>query len=97
VVSVLFDYILKPDFLGMFPGGTINLNPALLPYNRGQYPNVWSIVEGTPAGATIILATPQQNPVRTFSPGNVPFRDGGAGTAFASESVPVDPGPDRVL
>jgi methionyl-tRNA formyltransferase len=52
-VSVLFDYILKPDFLALFPRGTINLHPALLPYNRGQYPNVWSIVEGTPAGATL--------------------------------------------
>jgi methionyl-tRNA formyltransferase len=52
-VSVLFDYILKPDFLSLFPRRVINLHPALLPYNRGQYPNVWSIVEGTPAGTTL--------------------------------------------
>ncbi|HRY85839.1 MAG TPA: formyltransferase family protein [Candidatus Omnitrophota bacterium] len=52
-ISVLFDYILKPDFLALFPKGVLNLHPALLPYNRGQYPNVWSIVENTPAGTTL--------------------------------------------
>jgi methionyl-tRNA formyltransferase len=52
-VSVLFDYILRPEFLSLFPRGGFNLHPALLPYNRGQYPNVWSIIEGTPAGVTL--------------------------------------------
>lgn len=52
-VSVFFGFILKPDFLGLFSRGTINLHPALLPYNRGSYPNVWSIVEGTPSGVTL--------------------------------------------
>ena len=52
-LSILFDYILKPELLKLFPRGVINLHPALLPYNRGQYPNVWSIVEGTPSGVTI--------------------------------------------
>jgi methionyl-tRNA formyltransferase len=31
----------------------VNLHPAYLPYNRGQYPNVWSIIEGTPSGVTL--------------------------------------------
>jgi methionyl-tRNA formyltransferase len=52
-VSILFDYILKPEFIEMFEEGVINLHPAYLPYNRGQYPNVWSIVDGTPAGTTL--------------------------------------------
>ena len=52
-LSILFDYILKPKLLNLFPKGVINLHPALLPYNRGQYPNVWSIVEGTPSGVTL--------------------------------------------
>lgn len=52
-LSVFFDYILKPEFLELFPSGVVNLHPAYLPYNRGQYPNVWSIIEGTPAGATL--------------------------------------------
>lgn len=52
-LSILFDYILKPSFIELFEEGVINLHPAYLPYNRGQYPNVWSIVEGTPAGTTL--------------------------------------------
>lgn len=52
-VSALFGYILRRKVLDLLPYGCINLHPALLPYNRGAYPNVWSIVEGTPAGGTI--------------------------------------------
>lgn len=52
-LSVLFDYILRPEFLDLFPAGVVNLHPSYLPYNRGQYPNVWSIVERTPAGVTL--------------------------------------------
>lgn len=52
-VSVLFGYILQLEFLALFPDGIINLHPAYLPYNRGAYPNVWSIVDETPAGVTL--------------------------------------------
>lgn len=52
-VSALFGYLLRPDTLAIFPGGVVNLHPSLLPWNRGAHPNVWSIVEGTPAGATV--------------------------------------------
>jgi methionyl-tRNA formyltransferase len=52
-VSAMFGYILRPDFLDMMPAGCVNIHPALLPYNRGAFPNVWSIVEGTPAGVTL--------------------------------------------
>lgn len=52
-VSILFDYVLKPEFLDLFPMGAINLHPSYLPFNRGQYPNVWSIVEQTPSGVTL--------------------------------------------
>jgi methionyl-tRNA formyltransferase len=52
-ISVLFVYVLKPELISLFPKGCVNLHPALLPYNRGTYPNVWSIVEGTPAGVTL--------------------------------------------
>lgn len=52
-ISVFFGYILDPELLGVPPHGCLNVHPGLLPYNRGTYPNVWSIVEGTPAGATI--------------------------------------------
>ncbi len=52
-LSVLFGYILKPDLLEVFSSGVVNLHPSLLPYNRGANPDIWSIVEGTPAGATL--------------------------------------------
>ena len=52
-VSAYFGTILKKSFLEMFPKGCINIHPALLPFNRGAHPNVWSIVEGSPSGVTI--------------------------------------------
>jgi methionyl-tRNA formyltransferase len=52
-VSVLFGYLLRRPVLDLFPNGCVNLHPALLPYNRGAYPNVWPILDGTPAGATL--------------------------------------------
>jgi methionyl-tRNA formyltransferase len=51
--SIYFGYILKPAVIELFPRGIVNLHPALLPWNRGANPNVWSIVEGTPAGVTL--------------------------------------------
>lgn len=53
VLSVGFDYVLSKEVIKIPPRGCINLHSGLLPYNRGQYPNVWSIVEETPAGATL--------------------------------------------
>jgi methionyl-tRNA formyltransferase len=52
-VSALFGHILSREVFGHFPLGCVNVHPAFLPYNRGAYPNVWSIVEGTPSGVTI--------------------------------------------
>lgn len=52
-LSVFFNYVIPPEIFQHIPKGIINLHPALLPYNRGQYPNVWSIVENTPSGVTI--------------------------------------------
>ena len=57
-LSIFFGYILKPQFLEMFPEGVINLHPSYLPYNRGQYPNVWSIIEETPAGVSLHYIDP---------------------------------------
>jgi methionyl-tRNA formyltransferase len=52
-LSVLFGYIVRSAFLQILPLGCLNLHPAFLPYSRGAYPNVWSIVDGTPAGVTM--------------------------------------------
>ena len=52
-LSCFYGYILKPGFLKGVGAPVLNVHPALLPWNRGAYPNVWSILDGTPAGATI--------------------------------------------
>jgi methionyl-tRNA formyltransferase len=48
-----FGYILRGNVFDMFPLGCLNSHISLLPHNRGAYPNVWSIVERTPAGVTL--------------------------------------------
>jgi len=52
-VSVYFLYILRQPLLKLFPRGCVNLHPAYLPWNRGTYTNVWSIIDRSPAGATL--------------------------------------------
>ena len=52
-LSVFYGYILPQQILDLFPGGVLNLHPSYLPHNRGAYPNVWSIVEGSPSGVTL--------------------------------------------
>lgn len=52
-VSALFGYVLHPELLSAFDKGAVNIHPGLLPYGRGAHPNVWSIVERTPAGVTV--------------------------------------------
>lgn len=53
VLSVFFGYILPPEIIGIPGRGIINLHPGLLPFNKGAYSNVWSIIDETPAGATL--------------------------------------------
>lgn len=52
-ISVLLGYILRPALLDLLPAGCVNLHPSLLPHNRGANSNVWAIVDGTPAGASL--------------------------------------------
>jgi len=52
-ISAFFGYILQQKVLSIFPKECINVHPSFLPYNRGAYPNVFSIIDKTPAGATI--------------------------------------------
>jgi hypothetical protein len=50
-VSHGYRLILRRDVLDRIPA--INLHIAYLPYNRGADPNLWSVLEDTPAGVTI--------------------------------------------
>jgi len=52
-ISAYFGYRISADLLRSMPKGCINVHPSFLPFNKGAYPNVWAIVEGTPAGTTI--------------------------------------------
>ena len=74
-VSVYFGYILNSQALGIPRNGAINLHPALLPFNRGAYPNVWSIVDHTPAGVTLHFMDPNVD----------------TGDIIAQQEVPVYP------
>lgn len=51
--SALFGVILKLAVLELFPRGVVNVHPGYLPYNRGRNAQIWSIIDGTPVGATL--------------------------------------------
>jgi len=53
LVSVGFDHLVPTETLSIPSEGAVNLHPSLLPYNRGKSPNVWTIVDGTPAGVSL--------------------------------------------
>lgn len=53
VVAAGFDHVVPPDVLAVPDRGCLNVHPGLLPDARGYNPNVWSIVEDLPAGASI--------------------------------------------
>lgn len=53
IVCVRFPYIVPAEILSLPKIGVTNLHPALLPYNRGWHTPSWSILDGTPYGATL--------------------------------------------
>lgn len=54
-VSAFFGYLLRKPLIDLFPCGIVNLHSSLLPLNRGSWPNVWTIIDQTPAGVTMHL------------------------------------------
>lgn len=57
VLLLQWGYILKPEAIALAPT-CINLHFSYLPFNRGKNPNVWSIIDGTPAGITFHMIDP---------------------------------------
>lgn len=53
IIGAFWVTILKPEIINIPPYGCINFHPGYLPYNRGVNPNVWPMVEDTPAGVTL--------------------------------------------
>lgn len=52
-ICAWFGYILKKEFINIFPASCINLHNSYLPYNRGKYPHVWSIYNNSKYGVSI--------------------------------------------
>ena len=57
MLSVLFGYLLPSEILGLAQWRAVNLHPGFLPWNRGADPNVWPLVDGSPAGTTLHVMT----------------------------------------
>ena len=55
MITVYWPYLLTPTIFKISKNGCINFHPALLPINRGWFPHVHSILDGTPTGATLHL------------------------------------------
>lgn len=52
-VSYTYRYLLTAAQLQALGGSIVNLHMSYLPWNRGAYPHLWSVLEGTPRGVTI--------------------------------------------
>ena len=52
LICVYWPYLLKKEVINQ-SSNTINFHPAYLPINRGWYPHVHSIIDGSPAGVTL--------------------------------------------
>ena len=52
-VLVYWPYLLKGGMTAIPLVGSVNFHPALLPINRGWYPHVHSIIDGSPLGVTL--------------------------------------------
>jgi methionyl-tRNA formyltransferase len=57
LLSVLFGYRIPEEWLAIPAWRALNLHPGYLPYNAGANPNVWPLVDGSPAGTTLHIMT----------------------------------------
>ena len=73
-VSAFFGHILRKPLIDLFPRGIVNLHTSLLPLHRGSYPNVWTIVDDTPAGVTMHLVDEGVDTGPVLSQANVETR-----------------------
>jgi methionyl-tRNA formyltransferase len=53
IISCGFRYVAPANIRRIPLRGCVNIHSSYLPYNRGANPNVWSIIENTPAGVSI--------------------------------------------
>lgn len=53
IISCGYRHIIPESIIEIPTEGCLNLHSSYLPFNKGANPNVWSIIEETPAGATL--------------------------------------------
>lgn len=53
IICVHWPYLLKKEVFSLAKLGRVNFHPALLPVNRGWFPHVHSIIDGSVAGVTL--------------------------------------------
>ena len=53
VISYGYKHILPKEIVEKLINKIINLHISYLPWNRGMYPNIWSIIDRTPSGVSI--------------------------------------------
>ena len=53
IVSDRSRHKISDDVINFLDKKIINLHPSFLPWNKGYYPNYWSIIDQTPHGVTI--------------------------------------------
>jgi methionyl-tRNA formyltransferase len=76
LVSCGYRHILRKPVLDLFQNRAINLHIALLPWNRGADPNLWSFVERTPKGVTIHYLDEGVDTGDIIAQREIAFRDG---------------------
>ena len=64
IISDRYEYLINEDVINLLQNKIINLHPSLLPWNRGYYPNFWSIFE---AIAYIHLLNSRDNCIRIIN------------------------------
>jgi methionyl-tRNA formyltransferase len=74
LLSVNFGYLIPERVLVLFENA-LNLHTGYLPWNKGKHPNVWPLIDGSPAGVTLHIMTPK------IDQGPIVYR----------EKVPVEP------
>jgi len=55
IISYGYKHIIKKNVIDVYKDRIINLHISYLPWNRGMYPNLWSIIDDTPKGVSIHL------------------------------------------
>ena len=75
IITVYWRHLLSKEVIGAAGQGTVNFHPALLPINRGWYPHVHSILDGSPTGVTLHALEEQAD----------------AGPIWAQREVPLGP------